>query len=78
MLEEASNDNVPSLIRTCEWFKRFNKGRMSFDDDDRSGRPSTEITTEDVAKLCEAILEEIHYLCEIVNCRMERVSYSDS
>jgi hypothetical protein len=66
MLKEAFGDNAPNL----EWFKRFEKGRMSVDDDERSGRPSAGTTTENVAKVREAILEDrrrtIHEVCDIV------------
>jgi len=43
---------------------------MSVDDDERSGRPSTSTTPENIAKFREAILADrrqtIHDVCEIV------------
>jgi hypothetical protein len=70
MLKEAFGDNSLGLTQTYEWFKRFEKGRMSVDDDERSGRPSTGTTAENVAKVREAILEDrrrtSHVVCDIV------------
>jgi hypothetical protein len=67
MLREAFDDNVLGLTQTYEWFKRFKNGRMSVDDDERSGRRTT---TENVAKVREAIQEDrrrtIHDVCDIV------------
>ena len=43
---------------------------MSVDDDERSGRPSTSTTQENIAKVHEAILADhrqtIHDVCQIV------------
>ena len=51
------------------WYKRFKDGRTSVDDDERSGRPSTSTTPENIAKVREAILahrrQTIHDVCEI-------------
>jgi hypothetical protein len=58
MLKEAFGDNALSLTQTYEWFKRFKNGRMSLDDDERSGRTSTGTTTENVAKVREVNLED--------------------
>jgi hypothetical protein len=37
MLEEAYGDNAVSQTQTYEWFKRFKNGRISVDDEERSG-----------------------------------------
>jgi hypothetical protein len=58
MLKEAFADNALGLNQTYEWFRHLKNGRMSVDDDERSGRPSTGTTTENVAKVQEAILED--------------------
>ena len=51
------------------WYKRFKDGRTFLDDDERSGRPSTSTTPENIAKFREAILADrrqiIHDVCEI-------------
>ena len=51
MLKEVFGDNALDQTQTYEWFKRFKNGRMSFDDEERSGRHSTGTTTENVAKV---------------------------
>jgi hypothetical protein len=75
MLKEASGDNVLGLTQTYEWFKHFKNGRVSVDDDERSGRPPTGATTENVGKVPEAILEDrrrmIHDVCDVkLSCGM--------
>jgi hypothetical protein len=59
-----------SHSKTFLWYKRFKDGRTSVDDDERSGRPSTGKTPENIAKVREAILADhgqiIHDVCEIV------------
>jgi hypothetical protein len=74
MLQEAFGDNAMSQSKTFLWYKRFKEGRTSVDDDERSGRPSTSTTPENIANVREAILADrrrtIHDVCEIV-----RLSY---
>jgi len=70
MLKEAFGDNAMSQSKTFFWYKRFKDRRTSVDDDERSGRPSTSTTPENITKVREAILVErrqtIHDFCEIV------------
>jgi histone-lysine N-methyltransferase SETMAR len=70
MLQEAFGDNAMSQSKTFLWYIRFKDGRTSIDDDERSGRPSTSTTPENVAKVREAILADLrqtsHDVCEIV------------
>ena len=70
MLQEAFGDNAMSQRKTCLWYKHFNDGRTSVDDDKRSGQTSTNTTPENMAKVCEPILadrrQNIHDVCEIV------------
>jgi histone-lysine N-methyltransferase SETMAR len=51
-------------------YKRLKDGRTSVCDDERSGRPSTSTTPENIANVREAILADrrrtIHDVCEIV------------
>jgi hypothetical protein len=58
MLKEAFGDNAIGLTQTYECLKCFKKERMSVDNDEHSGRPSTETTIENVAEVQEAILED--------------------
>jgi len=59
-----------SQSKNILWYKRFNDGRTSVDDDKRSGRPPTSTTPENTAKVREAVLADrgqtIHDVCEIV------------
>ena len=70
MLKEVFGDNALGQTRICKWFMRFKNGRMSVDDEERFGRPSTVTTTENVAEVRGAILEDrrqmIHDVCNIV------------
>jgi histone-lysine N-methyltransferase SETMAR len=70
MLQEDFGYNAMSQSKTFLWYKRFKDGRTSADDDERSGRPSTSTTLENIANVREAILahrrRNIHDVCEIV------------
>ena len=70
MLQEAFGDNPMSQSKTFLWYKRFKDGRTSVDDDERSGRASTNTTPENIAKVRQAILADrwqtIYDVCEIV------------
>ena len=55
MLQEAFGDNDMSQINTFQWYKRFKDGRKSVDDDERSGRPSTNTIPENIAKVREIV-----------------------
>jgi hypothetical protein len=70
LLQQTSCDNALGLTETNECFRRFKKGPMSVHDDKRSGRQSTGATTENEAKVREAILDDrrqtIHDVCDIV------------
>jgi histone-lysine N-methyltransferase SETMAR len=70
MLQEAFGDNAMSQSKTLLWYKCFKDGWTSVGDDERSGRPSTSTTPENIAKVREAILADrrrtIHDVCKIV------------
>jgi hypothetical protein len=69
MLQEAFGDAM-SQSKTFLWYKCFKDGQTSVDDDEHSGRLSTSITLENIAKVGKAILADrrqiIHDVCEIV------------
>jgi hypothetical protein len=50
MLDEAFGEHSLSRTPVFEWHSRFRAGRVSVEDDRRSGRPSTSKTTENVEK----------------------------
>jgi hypothetical protein len=70
MLREAFGEH--SLRRTAlfEWHSRFKVGRVSVEDDKRSGRTSTSKTTENVEEIRELINEDrrrtIHEIADMV------------
>jgi hypothetical protein len=70
MLQEAFGDNAMSQSKTFLCYKRFKDGRTSVDHNERSGRPSTSTTPENIRNVREAILADrrrtIHDVCDIV------------
>jgi hypothetical protein len=50
MLLEAFGKHSSSRTVVFEWHSHFKAGQVSVEDDERSGRPSTSKTTEDVEK----------------------------
>jgi hypothetical protein len=48
MLREDFGEHFLSRTEVSEWHVRFKAGRVSVEDDERSGRPSTSKTTEKV------------------------------
>ena len=40
-----------------KWVKRFTEGRESVTDKERSGRPATSRTEENIAKVCQIVRE---------------------
>ena len=69
MLQKAFGDNAMSQRNTFLWYKRFRNGWTSVENDERSGRPSTCTTPENIANVREVILADrrqtIHDVCEI-------------
>jgi hypothetical protein len=68
VLKETFGDNALGLTQTYGWFKGFKRGWMSVDDDERSGLPSPGTTTENVAKVQEAILEDRRQMIHDIPC----------
>ena len=48
---EAYGDNAMKKTATHKWVKRFSEGTGSVTDEDRSGRPATSRTEENIAKI---------------------------
>jgi hypothetical protein len=51
MLRGAFGEHSLSWTAGFEWHSRFKAGRVSVEDDERSGRPGTSKTTENVDKI---------------------------
>jgi hypothetical protein len=58
MLRETFGEHSLSWTAFFEWHSNFKADRVSAEDDERSGRPSTSKTTENVEKLRELIHED--------------------
>ena len=58
MLTKAYGESAMSKTRVYEWYKRFQDGREDVEDDERSGRPSTSTTDENVEKVKEMVMND--------------------
>jgi hypothetical protein len=58
MLTQAFGDSSLGQTQTYDWYTGFKNGRISSDDDDRSRRLSTGITSENVLKIRDLILQD--------------------
>jgi len=50
-------DNAMKKTAVCKWVKRFSEGRESVTDEERSGRPATSRTEENIAKILQIVYE---------------------
>jgi len=50
-LKEAYGDDTLSRAQVCRWYSDFAKGRETVEDIQRSGRPSTSTTEQNVARV---------------------------
>jgi len=55
LIKLAFGDVSLSRCVIFDWFKRFKEGRISIEDDHRSGRPSTSKTNQSIALVREKI-----------------------
>jgi transposase len=74
MLETAYKEAALGKTQVYEWFSRFRNGELSPADQSRSGRPSTSRMDENIARICELILEDRHRTDELVD--LSGVSWS--
>ena len=51
MLAQVYGDNAMKKTAVYKWVKRFSEGRESVTDEERSGRPATSRTEENIAKV---------------------------
>ena len=58
LLREAYGPEAVGRTQCFEWHRRFQSGRSSLEDDERSGRPSTSITQENVLRIRELVHED--------------------
>ena len=74
MFKEAFGNYALGRTQTFEWLSRFKNGRMSLEDDERSGRPSSGMTPENVEKVRQAIQEDRRWIVEDV-CNVVGLTY---
>ena len=55
MLKSVYGDNVVILKTVYKWYERFKSGNESVEDEQRSGRPSTTKTDENVQKVAKMV-----------------------
>jgi len=51
MLVQVYGDSAMRKTAVHKWVKRFSEGRKSVTDEERSGRPATNRTVENIAKV---------------------------
>ena len=57
MSVQVYGDNAMKKTAVHKWVKRFSEGRESVNEEERSGRPATRKTEENIAKVRQIILE---------------------
>ena len=55
MLVQVYGDNAMKKTAVCMWVKRFSEGRESVTDEERSGRPATSRTEENIANVSQIV-----------------------
>jgi len=55
-----------SRANVYRWYARFRDGREDVKDDDRSGRPSTARTNENVESVCRLLTEDRHSTLQVI------------
>jgi len=57
MLQQAYGEDCLSRMQCYEWYQRFKSGRMSIEDDPKSGRPSSSMGDDHIEKVRSVICE---------------------
>uniref|UniRef100_A0A1B6MJV2 Mos1 transposase HTH domain-containing protein n=1 Tax=Graphocephala atropunctata TaxID=36148 RepID=A0A1B6MJV2_9HEMI len=57
LLNQAYRDEAMKKSQVYEWHKRFREGRINIEDDDRSGRPSTATTDDNIERVRQVVRE---------------------
>jgi len=77
MLVQVYGDNAMKKTEVYKWVKRFSEGRDSVTDEERSGRPATSRTEENIAKIHQIMRENrrltVRSIAEQVNIDRETV-----
>jgi len=74
---QVYGDNAMKKTAVYKWVKRFTEGRESVTDEERSGRPATSRTEENIAKVRQILRENrrltVRSITEQVNIDRETV-----
>jgi len=77
MLVQVYGDNAMKKTAIYKWVKHFSEGRESVTDEERSGRPETSRTEENIAKVHQILRENcrltVRSIAERVNVDRETV-----
>jgi len=77
MLVQVYGDNAMKKSAVYKWVKRFSEGRKSVTDEERSGRPATSTTEENIAEVRQFVRENrrltVRSIAEQVNIDRETV-----
>ena len=57
MLVQVYGDNAVKKTAVYRWVKRFSTGRESVTDEERSGRPATSRTEENITEISKIVRE---------------------
>ncbi|GFW21898.1 histone-lysine N-methyltransferase SETMAR [Trichonephila clavipes] len=78
-LDSVYGDSAPSFTTVKFWATEFKRGRKSLGDDERSGRPNTATTDENIAKVHQIVLDDrrikVREIVEFMNMSKERVCH---
>src|SRR5436190_5865398 len=78
-LNSVYRDSAPSFTTVKFWAAEFKRDRKSLGDDERSGRPKTATTVENIVKVHEVLLDDcqikVREIAEVVNMSKERVCH---
>jgi len=77
MLVQVNGDSAMKKIAVYKWVKSFSEGRESVTDEERSGRPATSRTKENIAKVRQIMRKNLQLtarsIAEQVNIDRETV-----
>ena len=77
MLVQVYGDNAKKKTTVYKWVKRFSEGRECVTDEEKSGRPATSRTEENIANVCQIVRENrrltVRSTAEQVNINRETV-----
>ena len=78
-LDSVYGDSAPSFTTVKFWAAEFKRGRTSLKDEERSGRPKTATTDDNIAQVHQILLDnrriKVREIAEAMNMSKERVCH---